>query len=73
MDESNKVGGVIAVLAAVGLVLASVGSEIRELMDWAEVVRPSFIGSIIMHIAAAIGAFVGGQMLPTMDALKRKN
>jgi hypothetical protein len=50
--------------AAVGMMLAMVSVDIAGLHEWSEMTTPVFVGTTIGHIAATIGAFIGGKLIP---------
>lgn len=62
--------GIAVLLAAVGMLAGLLGMEIKDLESWVFLTTPAFVGKLFIHVAAVIAAFVGGQVLPTMDKLK---
>lgn len=59
-------------LAAVGMTVGLLGSEIAQLQDWQPVLTPGFVGRSLMHLATVIAAYVSGQMVPTSDRFKKE-
>jgi len=57
--------GWLLFLAAFGMILGLLAPEIGALADWAAVTAPSFVAKLLGHLAAVIGAFVGGRLIPT--------
>jgi len=51
-------------LAALGMLLAELALDIRSLDSWATMTSPTFVSSAMIHVAAVIGAFVGGKLIP---------
>ena len=47
------------------MILGLLAPEIGALADWAAVMAPSFVAKLLGHLAAVIGAFVGGRLIPT--------
>lgn len=64
-QQTHSMIGWMAVVAAGGMLLGSLGQEVAALPDWAQARLPSFVGKIFIHIGAVIGAFVAGQYLPS--------
>jgi hypothetical protein len=56
--------GWVIFVAAVGMMFGMVSVDIVGLKDWNEMATPLFVGTTIGHIAAVIGAFVGGKIIP---------
>jgi hypothetical protein len=46
------------------MLLGTLAVDITALMNWSEVFKPLFIGTMFGHIAAVIAAFVGGKLIP---------
>lgn len=57
--------GWIVFLAAIGMMAGLMSAEVRELTTWAEAFTPAFVGGLLTHFAAVIGAFVAGRLIPT--------
>lgn len=51
-------------IAAIGMMLGMVAVDITTLMNWSEVFKPVFVGTMFGHLAAVIAAFVGGKLIP---------
>jgi hypothetical protein len=63
--QTHAVIGWAAVIAAVGMLLGSIGQEVAALPSWAQAVLPAFVGKILIHVGAVVGAFVAGQYMPS--------
>lgn len=62
--------GRVALLAAIGMTAGLLGAEISQLQTWAPVLQPGFVGKALVHVAAVIAAYVGGQLVPTNQKFK---
>ena len=67
--QGRTLGGSIALLAAAGMTLGSIGGEVSNMTSWAQAVTPAFVGSMFIHIAAAVSAYVAGQLIPSSQRL----
>lgn len=61
--KPRATGNVIFV-AALGMVLLGLSSEVRGLHDLRETWTPDFLGKVMWHIGTVIGAYVGGRIIP---------
>lgn len=59
--------GYLIFVAAIGLMATMMAQDIQELGSWWDATTPNFIGTIIGHFGAVVGAFVGGKLLPTPE------
>lgn len=57
--------GWIVFLAAIGMMAGLMSAEVRDLPTWSAAFTPAFVGGLLTHFAAVIGAFVAGRLLPT--------
>jgi hypothetical protein len=55
-------------IAALGMALGLLGSEIQSMNDWQYIRTPLFVGKACIHMASVIAAFVGGKLLPSPPA-----
>lgn len=62
---NNKTAGWILFIAALGVMCGLLADDVSALKSWHEATTPSFFGSILAHLGAVIGAFVGGRVIPT--------
>lgn len=69
---TRKTQGWFSALAALGMTLALIGAEVSNLGSWEPVTTPAFVGKSLVHLAAVIAAFVGGQLVPTPERFKDK-
>lgn len=56
--------GWLVFLGAIGMMFSLLAVDIVALKDFHEMATPLFVGTFIGHIAAVIGAFVGGKLIP---------
>lgn len=61
---TKTTGGWVIFVAAVGMMLGMVAIDMAGLKEWSEMQTPLFVGTTIGHIAATIGAFIGGKLIP---------
>jgi hypothetical protein len=61
---TKKTTGWTVGLAGFGMMCGLMGSDLIQLMKLGEVVSPSFMGNMLLHISAVIAAFVGGRLIP---------
>ena len=52
-------------IAAGGMMLGLMGSEVASLTSWSEAFAPAFIGEMLLHASVVIAAFIGGKLIPT--------
>lgn len=64
-DLNKKTAGYVVLVACLGMLFVAMGPEIQELKSWNEALTPGFIGTIVGHAGAVLGAYVGGRMTPT--------
>jgi hypothetical protein len=69
--NSRQLGGWIALVAAVGMTLGNIGGEMTGAGTWADLMTPAFVGKSLVHFAAAVAAYVAGQLIPTARRLKK--
>jgi hypothetical protein len=62
-------GSAMAV-AAVGMCLGLLGTEIAGLGTWAAIWTPAFIGKSLGHVATVLAAYASGQLIPTSSHWK---
>lgn len=67
--QTRTLGGSIALLAAAGMLVTSIGNEIAALDDWAMVLLPSFVGQMALHVGTVIATYVAGQLIPSAQRL----
>lgn len=58
--------GWIIFVAAFGMMLGMVAVDVTSLKEWSQATTPTFVGSVLGHIAATVAAFVGGRLIPTV-------
>jgi hypothetical protein len=56
--------GWVVFVAAIGMMFGMLAVDIASLKEWSQMTTPTFVGTTIGHIAAVIGAFVGGKLIP---------
>ena len=56
--------GWVVFIAAVGMMLGLLSVDLTHLKGWSEATTPVFVGTAIGRLAAVIGAFVGGKLIP---------
>ena len=56
--------GWIVFVAAVGMMFGMLAIDVASLKEWSQMQTPLFVGTTLGHIAAVIGAFVGGKIIP---------
>ena len=57
--------GWIVFIAAFGMMCGLMSAEVRELSSWSDATTPNFLGDLLAHFAAVVGAFVAGRLIPT--------
>lgn len=57
--------GNVIFIAALGMTLGLLGSEVQGLSGWAEAASTAFVGKAFVHLSTVIGAYVGGRLIPT--------
>ena len=57
--------GYMVGFAAAGMMFGLIGKEVSELPSWGEVLKPGFVGEMLLHASVVIAAFVGGKLIPT--------
>jgi len=62
MDKTTT--GWVVFVAAFGMMLGMLAVDIASLQAWSQATTPLFVGMTVGHIAAVIGAFVGGKVIP---------
>ena len=67
--QTRTIGGSLALVAAVGMTLGAIGGEMAGVVTWADIFAPGFVGKTLVHIGAAVAAYVAGQLIPTTDKL----
>lgn len=67
--QTRTLGGSVALIAAVGMTLGSVGGEMAGVVSWAAILAPAFVGKLFVHIGAAVAAYVAGQLIPSAQRL----
>lgn len=60
----THVGWLIGI-AALGMMLSLMATEVSQLADWHAALTPKFVGEMLEHLSVVIGAFVGGKLIPT--------
>lgn len=61
---NTHIGWMIGV-AAFGMMLGLMGTEVSELTSWQEALTPGFVGTMFLHASVVIAAFVGGKLIPS--------
>ena len=59
--------GWIVFVAALGMMATLMSAEIRDLVSWNDIATPSFVGTLLAHFGAVVGAFVAGKLMPSRD------
>lgn len=57
--------GWMVFLAALGMLLGLMASEVSALQSWDAAMAPPFVGKMMAHLGITIAAFVGGKLIPT--------
>jgi uncharacterized membrane protein YadS len=61
--------GWVVFVGAVGMMFGMLAIDIASLKEWSQMQTPLFVGTTLGHIAAVIGAFVGGKIIPEARGL----
>lgn len=61
---TKTTGGWIVFIAALGMMAGMLAVDIASLKEWSQMNTPVFVGTTVGHIAATIGAFIGGKLIP---------
>lgn len=51
-------------VGAIGMMFGMLAIDIASLKEWTQMQTPLFVGTTLGHMAAVIGAFVGGKIIP---------
>lgn len=62
---NDKKRGWLIFLAALGVMLGLLSSDLAKLQEWEMAYHPQFVASVFVHMSAVIAAFVGGKLIPT--------
>lgn len=57
---SDKATAWLVVIAAVGMILGLVGTDLKQWGDWSPTFKPATIGQLLSHLSQVIAAFTGG-------------
>lgn len=71
-DQQTTTGWVIFI-AALGMMFGMLAVDIAGLKEWGEATTPFFVGTMIGHASAVIGAFVGGKIIPEARSQTRRS
>lgn len=63
-QRQRTLGGQLAVLAALGMLVGLMASEVRGISSWAEATDPKFISAFMGHFSTVVAAFIAGRLLP---------
>lgn len=69
---NNKTAGWTLGIAALGMMLGLMASDIHDLQTWQEVYTPVFVASMFAHVSVVIMSFLGGKLIPTEPRDQRK-
>ncbi len=65
MTSGNQTtAGWVIFVGAVGMMFGMLAVDVASLKEWSQMQTPVFVGTTIGHMAAVIGAFVGGKIIP---------
>lgn len=64
---NNNTKGWAVLLAAIGMLLTSLATEIKDLESWVYISTPGFVASVMIHVGSVIGAFVSGKLMERGD------
>lgn len=68
METRTQIGS-LALIAAVGMTFTSIGADLGGMQSWAQATAPPFVGSAMVHIGAAVAAYIAGQNLKSSNLL----
>lgn len=60
--------GWLLFLAALGMMSSLLAGDVSHLEHWRDALDPAFVAGVMTHLGAVIAAFVGGKLIPTVDA-----
>jgi hypothetical protein len=63
-QSSQTTAGWIVFMAGLGMMCGMMAVDIAQLMNFNEMITPTFVGSSLGHFAAVVAAFVGGRIIP---------
>lgn len=65
LTSSNQTTvGWVTFVGAVGMMFGMLAIDVASLKEWSQMQTPLFVGTTLGHLAAVIGAFVGGKIIP---------
>lgn len=62
--QTQTTTGWIIFIAALGMMFGMLAVDVAQLMNWCEATTPTFVGSLLGHLASVIAAFAGGKLIP---------
>jgi hypothetical protein len=60
----SATAGWLVFVAAIGMMLGLLSVDLTHLKGWNEATTPAFVGTALGRLAAVIGAFVAGKLIP---------
>lgn len=69
---NRTIAGYAVFVGAIGMMLGLLGTELIQLPRGETIWTFSFIGKILVHISTVIGAYIAGQIVPTIHAIGGK-
>lgn len=64
-NESATTAGWIVFASAIAMMCGMLAIDVAALKEWSQLQTPLFVGTTLGHVAAVIGSFVGGKLIPS--------
>ena len=65
-DSQATTSGWVILIASLGMMAGMLAIDIASLNEWSQMTTPTFVGTTLGHLAAVVGSFVGGKLIPAV-------
>lgn len=62
---TKTTAGWVVFIAALGLMMTLMSSEVAALPNWGAAAAPPFVAKVMTHFGVVVAAFVGGKLIPS--------